>query len=94
MKRADAIALGLFAIALIVMGAATIIESRAVRTIEIGDLYIHDDANMEWRLEVWSGDTCHVLAFRTTDDADAYVRALRADARLNVIDKGGEEWTR
>ena len=91
MKRADAIALGLFAIALIVMGAATIIESRAVRTIEIGDLYIMDATNAPWCLDIFINGTRHVMAFRTTDDADAYVRALRADARLNVIDKGGEE---
>jgi len=88
MKRADAIALALFALALIVIGAATIIDLKTPREVQIGDLYLMDATRAPWVLDVYINGVKHVLAFKTPEDADAYVRELMADRRYRVSAKG------
>lgn len=88
MKRADAITLILFAVVLIFMSAATIINAKAPRSVEIGDLYLMNETAAPWCLDIWQGNIRHVLAFGSPEDADNYVRGLMADKRYKVKARG------
>jgi hypothetical protein len=87
LKKADAIALALFAIALIIIGTATIIDLKTPREVQIGDLYLMDATRAPWVLDVYINGTRHVLAFARPEDADAYVSELMADRRYKVVPK-------